>query len=143
MLQAWLGTNASRMLTLYGNPGASYQVLYNTNLAGTNWLAGWRVPLTNLYETFPASSAFPQVYYRAAEFSADPPILELSSASRTNLALLLYGSKNSNYLVLTGTNLANTTAWTPLAGFTLTNSFQFINAGGATNPVQFFRAKRP
>jgi hypothetical protein len=77
------------------------------------------------------------------EFSADPPILELNSYAPTNLVLLLYGQNGTNYMTTTGTNLANTTSWTPLVGFTLTNSFQFINAGGVTNRQQYFQAKRP
>jgi hypothetical protein len=46
-------------------------------------------------------------------------------------------------VVLTGTNLVNPATWTTLTGFTLTNSFQFINTGAATNSMQFFRVKKP
>ena len=99
--------------------------------------------MTNTFAAFDANGALPQVFYRAAEFSADPPILELNSYAPTNLVLLLYGQNGTNYMIMTGTNLAGTTSWTPLVGFTLTNSFQFINAGGVTNQQQFFRAKRP
>jgi hypothetical protein len=99
--------------------------------------------MTNTFEAFDANGALPQVFYRAVEFSADPPILELNSHAPTNLVLLLYGQNGTNYMVMTGTNPAGATGWTPLVGFTLTNSFQFINAAGATNQQQFFRAKRP
>ena len=64
------------MLTLYGNPGSSYQIAYATNLLGTNWVPAWRVPMTNLFQTFVATQTFPQVFYRAWEFSANPPILD-------------------------------------------------------------------
>jgi hypothetical protein len=46
-------------------------------------------------------------------------------------------------MVMVGTNLSHTSEWTPMAGFTMTNSFQFINTGGTTNPVMFFRAEQP
>ena len=141
LLEAWLSTNQSRMLTLYGNPGASYEVDYSTNLSRA-WQYGWRLPMTNLSEAFPANTALPQVFYRAVDFSANPPILDLNSFSRTNSVLLLYGQNSSNYTVLSGTNLLNSTNWASIAGFTLTNSFQFINAGAATNQAQYFRAKR-
>jgi hypothetical protein len=83
------------------------------------------------------------VFYRALEFSANPPILELNSSSPSNLVLLLYGQNGTNYSIITGTNLAANTDWSSLVGFTLTNSFQFINTGAATNHMQFFRAKTP
>jgi hypothetical protein len=143
LLDAWLGTNSSRMLTLYGNPGASYQIAYSTNLMTTNWVPVWRVPMTSEYSIFGADQASPQIFYRAWEFSANPPILELNSFAQTNFEMLVYGQRGSNYMIMTGTNLSNINSWTPMAGFTMTNSFQFINAGGATNPVLFFRAEQP
>jgi len=136
------GAKSRVKLSLFGNPGSSYEVDYSTNLLGGRWLLDWRVPMTNPVVTFDANQSAPQLFYRAASFSANPPILELKSLSPTNLVLLVYGQPGTNYLVLTGTNLT-TTNWSALAGFTLTNSFQFINVGGATNPMQFFRAKKP
>jgi hypothetical protein len=143
LLTAWLDTSANRMLTLYGNPGASYQIGYSTNLLMTNWLTVWRVPMTNQYLAFTANQIAPQIFYRAWQFSAKPPVLELASSAPTNIEVLLYGQKGSNYVILNGTNLSNTGNWTPMTGFTLTNSFQFFNMGGATNPVMFFRAEKP
>jgi hypothetical protein len=66
----------------------------------------------------------------------------MNSSGPTNLVLLVYGQKGSNYLVVSGTNLANPTNWTPTADFILTNSFEFINMGVASNRPQFFRAKK-
>jgi hypothetical protein len=142
LLEAWLSTNQQRMLTLYGNPGASYEVDYSTNLSGVNWQYAWRVPMTNLFEAFAANGSLPQVFYRAFEFSANPPILQLNPPAPSNLVLLIYGQKGTNYTIISGTNLLNSASWTSVAGFTLTNSFQFIGVGDETNRVQFFRAKR-
>jgi hypothetical protein len=142
LVEGWMATNG-RMLTLYGNPGASYQIAYNTNLLATNWLSAWRVPMTNLAEVFLADQTSPQLFYRAWEFSANPPILELSSPAPTNLVLLVYGQPGSNYVIVTGTNLADSANWSPVAGFTLTNSSQLIGSGAATNQRRFFRAKGP
>jgi len=143
LLEAWLATNSQRKLTLYGNPGASYELDYATNVPSPSWQFGWRWPLTNLSAIFDANSSLPQVFYRALAFSANPPILELSSFSPSNLVLLLYGQNGTNYSIMTGTNLADATAWSSLVGFTLTNSFQFISTGAATNQMQFFRARAP
>jgi hypothetical protein len=142
LLEASLSANRGRLLTLYGNPGTSYEVDYTTNLLGAKWQYGWRVPMTNFYEVFAASASLPQVFYRAFEFSANPPMLELNSSAPSNLVMLVYGQKGSNYAIISGTNLLNTTSWSPIVGFTLTNSFQFINAGVATNRMQFFRARQ-
>ena len=55
----------------------------------------------------------------------------------------MYGQSGSNYVIVTGTNLASTTNWTSFVGFTLSNSFEFINTGAASNRIRFFQAKRP
>jgi hypothetical protein len=142
LLQSWLGSNSQRMLTIYGNPGASYQTWFNTNLLTTNWLAGWRIPQTNLSQVYEADEQFPQVFYRAMQFSADPPIIQLKSLAKSNVTLLIYGLGGTNYVVQATTNLNPTNTWFTAANFTLTNSFQFIDAGGRTNNAMFFRAKR-
>jgi RHS repeat-associated protein len=143
LLEAALGTNAQRLLTLYGNPGATYQMGSSTNLMRTNWAPVWHFPMTNLSEVFSADQKSPLLFYRAWEFSANPPMLELNSSAPTNLVLLVYGQKGSNYVIVTGTNLAAPNNWSSMVGFTMTNSFQFIEAGAATNQMKFFRAERP
>jgi hypothetical protein len=141
LLEASMVTNA-RMLTLYGNPGASYQIAYATNLLITNWVPAWRVPMTNLAEMFPVNQMLSQVFYRAWEFHANPPVLDLNSFTPTNLLLTVYGQKGSNYLLVAGTNLPPPGGWSSVAGFMMTNSFQFIGVGPLTNRTDFFRAER-
>jgi hypothetical protein len=143
LLEASSGTNAQRMLRVYGNPGDAYQMNLSTNLAKTNWLFAWRSPQTNLAQDYYANQQLPAVFYRALKLSADPPILELNSSAPTNLVLLVYGQKGSNYVIVTGTNLAAPNNWSSIVGFTMTNSFQFIEAGAATHQMKFFRAERP
>ena len=142
LLEAWRGTNSQRMLTLFGNPGTSYEIFYNTNLLKTNWFLGWRLPQTNLAQSYAANQWLPQVYYRALEFSADPPIMELNSMSKTNVTLLLYGKNGTNYVIQATTNLSLTNGWFSTTNVTLTNSFNFIGNGNPTNQAMFFRAKR-
>ena len=52
--------------------------------------------MTNLSETFEANQSLDQVFYRAWEFFADPPILEVRSATPTNLSLVIYGLAGTN-----------------------------------------------
>jgi hypothetical protein len=143
LLEAWLSTNGQRMLALYGNPGASYQMNLNTNLAATNWSFAFRVPLTNLVETFEANEELQRVFYRAYEFAAEPPILEIAGSVGNPPTLLLYGRAGTNYVIQETTNLAVMSSWLPLTNFTLTNSFRFIGVGSPTNGRMFFRAVRP
>jgi uncharacterized repeat protein (TIGR03803 family) len=69
LLNASLGTNSTRTLTLYGNPGVDYQILSETNLTGTNWLLLWDKTQTNLSEIFNVDPSLPRIFYRARESS--------------------------------------------------------------------------
>jgi hypothetical protein len=141
LLEAKIEAGSQRQVVLYGNPGDSYQLAYTTNLAGTNWLPIWRVPMTNLYQTFGVGDVVPQVFYRAWEFSANPPILELHLPAPTNASLLLYGQNGTNYVIETTTNLNPGTIWFPLTNLVMSNSFQFVPVGDPTNRTMFFRAR--
>ncbi len=149
LLEATRGTNPARLLTLYGNPNSSYAIGYQTNLsptlaslsAGTNWPLAWRIPMTNLWQTFSPDPKPPVLLFRAWEFFADPPILELRPSARTNFLVLLYGRAGTNYFLEGATNPANGSAWLPVSSLGLTNSFQFLNLGNPTNKMFFYRAK--
>jgi hypothetical protein len=150
LLEATLATNSKRVLTLYGNSNASYAIGYRTNLAGsqaflsagTNWPLVWRVPMTNLWQTFDANPLPPQLFYRAWEFFADPPILDLRPAAQTSLQLLVYGRAGTNYVLQGTTNLAASGSWQSIGTFSLTNSFKWLNLGSPTNRSYFYRAER-
>ncbi|MCX6925470.1 MAG: hypothetical protein NT154_20020 [Verrucomicrobia bacterium] len=62
LLEAWMGANSSRMITVYGNPGPSIQMAYVTNITSTNWQTAWRVPMTNLYQYYPVNQAAPRIF---------------------------------------------------------------------------------
>jgi hypothetical protein len=129
------------MLTLYGKPGSSYAVESKTNLAAPTWQPRWNVPLTNLSHTMAIGNEPGLQFYRAYEFFADPPILQLSRSASSNRLLLLYGRGGTNYSIEGTTNLGH--GWAPFTSLTLTNSFQFIDQDSATNRQQFYRAWRP
>jgi hypothetical protein len=139
LLEAWLETNRHRMLTLYGNPGSSYEIDNITNIAGTDWSLAWYVPLTNLFQTFGANERLQQVFYRAQEFAADPPLLQIAGSGGSQPTLILYGRAGTNYVVQTTTNLASAGTWLPTTNFAPTNSFYFIGIGSPTNQMIFFR----
>ena len=64
LLAAGLGSNSTRILTLYGNPGTNYQFLFSTNLL-SNWQTGATVLQTNLFEQFYVDPSAPLIFYRA------------------------------------------------------------------------------
>ena len=144
LLEASLAPGGVRTLALYGKPWASYELQCTTNLANpAAWRDFMRVPMTNLVEVFSGlDTRQARIFYRAYEFMADPPLLEATFANQQR-ALLVYGVPGTNYLVQSATNLSSVVAWYPLLNYTLTNSFQLITGIGTTNPVVFYRIKRP
>ncbi|MBE0544528.1 MAG: immunoglobulin domain-containing protein [Verrucomicrobia bacterium] len=67
LLEAWRAGQTNVALTLYGNPGTTYQVNYSTNLPPATWWPEWTVPLTNLWKTWEVEPTAPQMYYRAVQ----------------------------------------------------------------------------
>jgi len=69
LLEASIGTNSSRALTLYGNSGASYRLLTTTNLnGGGSWSTAGSATLTNMLQVFNFGGATNQMqFYRAVQ----------------------------------------------------------------------------
>jgi hypothetical protein len=64
LLEPTLGTNATRWLLLYDNPGSNYHLMFNTSLTGTSWQDGGSATVTNLMEYFPVDPTAPLLFYR-------------------------------------------------------------------------------
>jgi hypothetical protein len=131
-----------RDLVLYGNPGQSYQIQSETNLAPpVGWLDFLRVPMTNLSQVIPNLDPTPvAVFFRAYVLNADPPIIQ-ASLSGTNFSLLAFGLAGTNYTLQTSSDLSATLAWRPLLSYTLTNSFRSFTNPGPGSPA-FYRVKK-
>jgi hypothetical protein len=144
LLQTSLGDGGSRSLALYGIPWASFEVQYSTNLANPNgWHDLMRVPMTNIVATFSGlNTNMPNVFYRAYQFMANPPLLEAHLANQTR-SLLVYGQPGTNYVLQYSTNVAGTVSWHSLMSYSLTNSFQYFTNIDTTNPLIFYRIQKP
>jgi hypothetical protein len=94
LLSAALGTNGVHLLTIYGTPGSSLELQYNTNLSVKQWHNVAQTPLTNTSIVLADSNSAPQVFYRAYEFSTNPPAPGLSSPTPSNTVLLLVPQTN-------------------------------------------------
>jgi hypothetical protein len=68
LLEALVQTNSHRTLILYGKPGTSYTVEYNTNLLdAVSWNIHWQGTLTNLFQSFDLDATDYTIFYRARE----------------------------------------------------------------------------
>lgn len=144
LLEALLSSGGARSVALYGVPGDTYEIQYSTNLVKTNgWINFVLIPMTNLMQVVSGLDQKPgQIFYRAYQFNADPPIVQASLANQ-NRSLIVYGQPGHNYVVQYATNLSGVVTWRPLLSYTLTNSFQFIPGIGNTSPVIFYRLQKP
>jgi hypothetical protein len=144
LLQASIGAGGVRNLALFGIPWASFEIQYSTNLANPNgWQDLMRVPMTNIVATFSGLNMnMPSVFYRAYQFTANPPILEANLANQTR-SLLAYGQPGTNYVLQYSTNVAGKVSWYPLSSYTLTNAFQYFTNIGYANPMIFYRIQKP
>jgi hypothetical protein len=143
LLDAGFASDGSRQLTLYGKAWTSYAIEYSTNL---NNPAGWSqvryFAQTNMVTSLGGlGPPAPNAFYRAMEFTPDPPVLNAFLNANQTRTLLGYGQPGRQYTVLAKTNLSNVVPWTPVQVYTLTNSFQNLTVSG-TNNIIFYRLQR-
>ena len=142
ILEAQLAADGTRSLLLYGKPGASYAVEYQTGLSGAGgWLHWVRIPMTNSFTTLrPPQPVQPSVFYRAYEFRADPPLLEARLAPDGSRSFLLYGKPGASYAVEYKTNLFGAGGWQLLGRVPMTDSFSPLAGPPSGLPSLFYRA---
>lgn len=141
LLEARNGLAGEPTLTLYGKPGSSYALEWRTNAVGGAWQFGWRTPMTNLARDFGIEAAKPSQFYRAYEFFADPPILEIQGRPAGSLPLLVYGRPGTNYVLESSPVLGPQAHWLPEMSLTLSNSFEYLPLLPMTNQSQFLRIR--
>jgi hypothetical protein len=143
LVQNFWAPDGQRGMVIYGKPGASYSVEWSTNVSAT---AIWnRLPIrlgfTNCYTriTLP-DTELAQIFYRAVEFQANPPVLEIGGNPNGKPALTVFGQPGSSYTVQMSTSLRSS-SWTNVMTIQLTNSFQKVEVPAA-GPVSLFRLRR-
>jgi hypothetical protein len=70
-------------------------------------------------------------------------MLEASLDTNSNPTLTLYGHPGVSYDVLSTTNLADGGSWATVRNTTLSDLFQVISLGSATNQMRFYRTVEP
>lgn len=143
LLEAGFAPDTSRQLTLYGKAWTSYAVEYSTNLSDpTGWKQVRYFAQTNMVTTLSGLGAPGSgVFYRAVEFTPDPPVLDVVRSKNGPRTLLGYGRPGLQYTLLSKTNLSNVVPWATVQSYTLTNSFQYLSPSGS-NDVIFYRLQR-
>ncbi len=143
LLDGQLAPDGTRDLTLFGNPFSSYAIEYANSLnpAGLWTRLPLRIPLTTLSEPIQLSDPIAgQVFYRAVEFVAEPPILDAALAPDGTGQLTLYGQPGSSYLIQYATGLGTSTTWTTLQQVTLGTAFTFLQVTNPVSGMRFYRA---
>jgi hypothetical protein len=143
ILDGRLGAPGGLRVALYGKAGSSYQISYKTNLMGGDWVVAFRTPQTNITQELSIAATLPKAYYRAEEFTPDPPLIELRGLPGPNAPLLVYGRKGSNYILESSAVLGASNGWGSLSGFAFSNAFGFFGIPGNTNSAAYFRIRRP
>lgn len=141
-LQPSVGSDGARQLTVLGKVGNAYTLEVSTNSGPS---AVWtplslRIGLTNssVTVTLPAQAG-PQVFYRAVELRAFPPVLVPLATAGTSHKLTIFGEPGAVYtLQRTGTLSPGPGAWTNIVTMGLTNSFGTLEVP-SSGPVSLFR----
>ncbi|HEX7863034.1 MAG TPA: hypothetical protein VF773_22070 [Verrucomicrobiae bacterium] len=136
--------STGRHLALYGKPGSSYEIQGASNLdSGSQWNLVARVPMTSLvYEMENLNNNERTKFFRALEFTADPPLLEIASTRSNESDFRIFGRPGTAYNIQYTTNLSGIVQWHPLLNYTLTNSFGNVAGVPTTNGNRFFRLSR-
>ncbi|MBM3881081.1 MAG: hypothetical protein FJ387_15395 [Verrucomicrobia bacterium] len=142
LLEARLRPDRTRELLLYGQPGSSYAIQFATSLdRPMGWTLLARVPLASLFTGLAGLEAHHDtVFYRAFEFSADPPFAEARLHPDRTRSLLVYGLPAQQYTVEFTTNLSALVTWQPLLDYTLTNAFRSLPVPNL-DPTVFYRLR--
>ncbi len=129
LVEAGIGADQSRGLTLYGKPNSSYAVESASGLAGTGtWSSiGLVIPMMSYVTNITGLDPSPgNVFYRAVEFFAEPPLLRAWQSADGKLQLTIFGVPGKTYLIRSAAALGFPTVWTDVTTVQLTGSFAFV-----------------
>lgn len=143
VLELVAGTDGKAKLQLFGKPGGSYRVETASTLgAAASWQTLYRVPMATSYTnlaTFPMTQN--SAFYRAAEFTTDPPLLEALLNPNGVRQLMFFGQKSRSYTVEYTTNASSHATWYPLVTNTIAGSFGSVPVTNTASPI-FYRLRR-
>lgn len=140
LLEAAPQTPGNRTLILYAKPFSSVALEYSISIDKPNWTRLEPVPVTNLVTQVIAwNQPQPQLFYRAVEFFADPPLLQAAVRQDGSRWLTLFGKPGHTYSILAGDLMTSPAAWPEAFQTTLVNSFAFVPAPG--NDTIFYDVK--
>lgn len=127
---------------LHARPWRSY--LVEKRPAGTGdspWQFYQRVPMTDWFQVvgvMPAGG----LEFRAQEFIADPPILDMVALTNRTVQLVLFGAPTKNYRVQTAPSITGPLNWQPGPAVAMTNSFRLLPWPTTSQSILFFRVQQ-
>lgn len=137
--------SAGPNLTLYGRAWHSYWIdRLDTRQPDNSWQLFARVPLTNAVMVVSGAPKSWQAF-RAYEFVAEPPILDIARTGPLAARLVVYGQTNRSIAVETTPSLDVLPApWLPtgLGTGPMTNTFRIFPTFPATEAKRFYRARQ-
>ena len=147
LLEARRGPNAQRLLTLYGIPGASYQIIWTNALPFTAspWPLAWRVGLADMSETFHvtdwSTNGLP-LFFHAYEFTAQAPIAEVVQPAGQPGDVILFGEPGATYTLEQTADPTRQGGWMFVQNVTLITSFQRLEGLVPAGQTLLFRARK-
>ncbi len=143
VLELAAGPDGKARLHLFGKPGGSYRVESTSTLGpAASWNTLFRVPLATSYTnltTLPMTQN--SAFFRAAEFTTDPPLLEALLNPNGTRQLRYYGQPSRSYTIEYCTNLSGSSAWYPLITNAPGGSFGYVAVTNTPSPI-FYRLQR-
>ena len=132
-------------LTLYGRPGAIYEILSSSNAFSQSWNGFTNFTLPGRLFTLPITNypLAPMTFYRALELKAEPPSLALLSVNKNLMNLRLSGWPGVLYGLETSPRTGTGAVWLPITQFTLTNTIQIVPWTNTGESQRFFRGTVP
>lgn len=127
--------------TLYGRPGASYAIELKSNSINTAWMDYSRIPLADKSKTFAVVSNLSPSFYRAYEFQADPPSLDLLGQEGSTYSFVFYGKPGTRYMVDTAASSTEPVQWLPVRSMLLANSWMYFSVTNSGPEPAFYRIR--
>ncbi len=132
--------DGQRQMRVYGIPWMAYSIQLSTNLGfAGSWTELLHFPLTNYIHTVAGLPERPgPVFYRAAQFTPDPPVIDAVARVGSSNVLRVYGQPAATYDVQSAVSLSPPIQWNPRLTYTLTNAFRMLELSNSAD-VLFYR----
>ena len=145
LVEAVKPVGQSSGLILYGRPGSSYRLERATSVSDSIGWQPWKnLPMLTLQTNLPPFlGTDAQTFFRAVDFQADPPFIELWNHTGDQVQWLIYTTPGEPIALQRTTSLAPLPLWDTLLNTNPVGSFVIPQPVSMTNDVEVFRIRTP